>query len=316
MLDHCGPIAASIRDTATFLSVLAGYDGFDPRMTPETPLRAAVPQYHTRLGEQIATRVAAGTWTPQTAAKGLRVGILKEAFEIAGLDASVAAVIRKAAARFTALGASVAEVSVPLHLVAPHIFTAATRAYIADTLLFGYGASTSASLPFPFPGPAAFAPDQAWYDTMTASNPLVVGGIFSSEFLRDRARYPESVRDKAVRKVHELRAAYDEALERFDVLVMPATPTVAPRHADEGMGIGEKAQFVLANTLNTLPFNITGHPGLAMPVGWGRVDDGDEKNKGAKLPVGMQIVSKRWDEETLFLAAAAWEVGGLGLDEE
>ncbi|KAI1764818.1 amidase signature enzyme [Hypoxylon sp. FL1150] len=317
LLDHCGSMASSIRGTATFLSVLAGYDGFDPRMTPETPLRASVPQYHGRLDEQIAMRTAAGTWTPQAAARGLRVGILKEAFEIDGLDAEVAAVIRKAASRFASLGASVAEVSVPLHLIAPHIFTAATRAYMADTLLFGYGSSTSAALPFPFPTAAAAAPapDQAWYDTMTASNPLVVGGILSSDFLRDRARYPESVRDKAVRHVHQLRAAYDEALGQFDVLIMPATPTVAPRHAEEGLGVGEKAQLVMGNTLNTLPFNITGHPGLVMPVGWGRVEDGGE-NKGAKLPVGMQIIGKRWDEQILFLAAAAWEVGGFGLDEE
>ncbi|XXG97963.1 hypothetical protein Hte_004279 [Hypoxylon texense] len=319
LLDHCGPMAPSVRDTAALLSVLAGYDGFDPRMTPETPLRAAAPRYHARLDEQVAARTAAGTWTPQAAARGLRVGVLKEAFEIAGLNAEVAAVVRKAASRFAALGASVAEVSVPLHLVAPHVFTAATRAYMADSLLFGRGSTTSPSLPFPFPFPGAAAPPalgQAWYETMTASNPLVVVALLSSEVLRDRARYPEAVRDKAVRHVHELRAAYDEALQQYDVLVMPATPTVAPRHARADMGIADKTDFFLSNTLNTLPFNITGHPGLVMPVGWGRAGDGGGEEKAAKLPVGMQIVGKRWDEEMLFLAASAWEVGGLGLDEE
>ncbi|KAI4868170.1 amidase signature enzyme [Hypoxylon rubiginosum] len=316
ILDHCGPMAPTVRDTALLLSVLAGYDGFDPRMTPEAPLRDSTPRYHDRLDEQVAARAAAGTWTPAAAARGLRVGILKEAFEIAGLDAEVAAVVRKAAGRFAALGAEVAEVSVPLHLAAPHIFTAATRGYMADHLLFGQGSSTSASLPFPFPGAAAApALDQAWYETMTASNPLVVVALLSSELLRDRARYPEAVRDKAVRHAHELRAAYDEALARFDVLVLPATPTVAPRHAGADMGIAEKTEFFLANTLNTLPFNVTGHPGLVMPVGWGRAGDGGE-DEAARLPVGMQIVGKRLDEETLFLAASAWEVGGLGLDEE
>ncbi|KAI1770521.1 amidase signature enzyme [Hypoxylon cercidicola] len=312
-LDHCGPMASSVRDTATLLSVLAGYDGFDPRMTPETPLRAAAPQYHALLDEQIAARTAAGTWTHHAAARGLRVGVLKEAFEIAGLDTEVASVVRKAASRFTALGASVAEVSVPLHRAAPHIFTAATRAYMADSLLFGKGSSTSPSPAFPFLGAAAPAPDQAWYETMTASNPLVVAVLLSSEFLQ--ARYPETARRKAVRHVHELRAAYDEILQRVDVLIMPATPTVAPRHAAADMGIGEKADFLLSNILNTVPFNVTGHPGLVMPVGWGRVGDGDG-NTAAKLPVGMQIVGKRWDEETVFLAAAAWEVGGLGLNDE
>ncbi|KAI1371763.1 amidase signature enzyme [Hypoxylon crocopeplum] len=315
LLDHCGPMASSVRDTALFLSVLAGYDGFDPRMTPETPLRAAVPQYHALLDETIAARTAAGMWTPQQAAQGLRIGVLKEAFQTAGLDEGVETAIRRAASRFEEMGASVAEVSIPLHLVAPHIFTAATRAYMADALLFRQGSSTASSLSFPFPGTSAPAPNQTWYDTMTASNPLVVGMLLSSELLRDRTRYPESVRDKAVRHVHELRAAYDEALQKFDVLVLPATPTVGPRHAPAGLGVEEKAGFLLSNTLNTMPFNITGHPGLVMPVGWGVVGNAEESG-GESLPVGMQIVGKRWDEKMLFLAAAAWEVGGLGLDEE
>ncbi|KAI1388180.1 amidase signature enzyme [Hypoxylon trugodes] len=312
LIDHCGPMASSVRDTALLLTVLAGYDGFDPRMTPETPLRSAVPQYHALLDEHISKRTAAGTWTPQAAARGLRIGVLKEAFEIAGIDAEVASVIRKAASRYTSLGASVAEVSIPLHLIAPHIFTAATRAYAGDTLIFRPESATASTLPFPFPGAPAPNPNQTWYDTMTWANPLVVGGLFSGEFLLDRKRYPESVRDKAIRHVHELRAAYDRALQDFDVLIMPTMPTVAPRHAPADMGVAEKAGFVLANTLNTLPFNVTGHPGLSMPVGWGKVE-GDGKEK---LPVGMQIVGKRWNERMIFLAAAAWEVGGLGLDEE
>ncbi|KAI1452687.1 amidase signature enzyme [Annulohypoxylon moriforme] len=314
ILDHTGPMASSIRDTALLLAVLAGYDGFDPRMTPETPLRSAVPQYHTILDEQIAARTRAGTWTPQAAARGIRVGVLKEAFEVAGIDSEVASIIRKASSRFAALGASVADVSVPLHLVAPHIFTASTRAYMADVLLSRQGSSIASSLPFPFPGSVPVAPDQGWYETMTASNPLLVGLVLSNQILCDRSKYPESVREKAVRHVQELRAAYDKALQQFDVLIMPATPTVGPQHAGPDMGIAEKAGFLLSNTLNTMSFNITGHPGLVMPVGWGHVEG--SRGNGNKLPVGMQIVGKKWDEQTVFLAAAAWEVGGLGLNEE
>ncbi|KAI0376419.1 amidase signature enzyme [Hypomontagnella monticulosa] len=307
MIDHAGPMATSIRDTALLLAVLAGYDGFDPRMTPETPLRAAVPQYHDLLDQQVAARVAAGTWTPQKAAHGLRVGVLKEGFEVSGIDSGVASAVRKAAARFAALGASVTEVSVPLHLTAPHIFMAATRTYMAGSQLLGHSGHT---LSFPFPGEAP-APNQAWYEAMTAANPLVLSVLLGSGVLGDRSNYPESVRNKAVRHVYELRAAYDRALAEFDVLIMPATPTVAPRHAPVDMDIAEKAEFLLCNTLNTMPFNITGHPGLSMPVGWAPVADGE-----TRLPVGMQIVGQRWDEQKVFLAAAAWEVGGMGLDEE
>lgn len=50
-------------------------------------------------------------------------------------------------------------------------------------------------------------------------------------------------------------------------------------------------------------------PALSMPAGWADVEDG-----GGRLPVGMQLVARRWDERSIFRAAAAWERGGLGLD--
>ncbi|KAI1087905.1 amidase signature enzyme [Rostrohypoxylon terebratum] len=312
ILDHTGPLASSVRDAALFLAVLAGYDGFDPRMTPEAPLRSAVPQYHAILDEQIAARTTAGTWTSQAAGRNIRVGVLKEAFEVAGIQPDIVSVVHKAASRFASLGASVTDVSIPLHLAAPHIFTASTRAYMADILLSRQGSSTASSLPFPFPSSAPAVPDQSWYETLTTSNPLLVGLLLSSEVLTDRSKYPETVREKAVRHVQELRTAYDKALQQLDVLIMPATPNVGPRHVED-MGVAEKAGFLLSNTLNTMPFNITGHPGLVIPVGWGRVEGGNEEEK---LPVAMQIVGKRFDEQAVFLAAAAWEVGGLGLDEE
>ena len=50
-------------------------------------------------------------------------------------------------------------------------------------------------------------------------------------------------------------------------------------------------------------------PALSMPAGWGKAPDGP-----GMLPVGMQLVAKRFDEMSIFKAAAAWEVAGKGLD--
>jgi amidase len=47
-----------------------------------------------------------------------------------------------------------------------------------------------------------------------------------------------------------------------------------------------------------------------MPTGFEQVDGAE----GGRMPVGMQIVGRRWDEETIFKVAKAWEVPGLGLD--
>lgn len=316
-IDHCGPMATSVRDTALLLTVLAGYDGFDPRMTPETPLRNQVPQYHETLDKAIEARRSAGDWTPTTAARGLRIGIIKEAWAAPQLTDDVASAIKKAAARFTELGAAVVdEVSIPLHAVGAKIFTAVTLAGMADTYLRN-NPPDLLSWPVADWNPFPTAPDAAaaWYDTMNKSAPTVVNSLFGSTLVSsDKTRFPLAARAKAVTHAHELRAAYDAALDEYDVLLTPATPTVAQRHPDpDRTSVREKQALALGITYNTCPFDLTGHPGLVIPVGWGKkAEKGEEE--GGRLPIGMQLVGKRWGEDQLFLAAAAWEVGGLGLD--
>lgn len=307
-IDHCGPMAGSLRDTALLLAVLAGYDGFDPRMTPETPLRTNVPAYHELLDTAIDARKAKGEWSASSAAKGLRVGIIKEAWAAPQLTDEVAAVVRKAGERFASLGAEVEEVSIPLHALGAAIFTAVTRPDMADVFIYGKPPDL---LSWPLADLDPPMPDAQWYETMNESAPTVVNKLLSGKFFSsDRERFPLAARAKAVTHAHELRAAYDAALQRYDVLVTPANPTVAPRHPSPELGVKEKHDLALGNTWNTCPFNLTGHPGLVLPVGWGYTEDGE-----GSLPVGMQIVARRWNEEGLFFAAAAWEAGGLGLQQ-
>jgi len=116
-----------------------------------------------------------------------------------------------------------------------------------------------------------------------------------------------------------------------DVLLLPVTQRVAPkipepllRTGRQGMqdvsvaevgdvapGISARkgAEIAAGLTLNTCPFNLSGHPALSMPCGWAETDDG-----AGKLPVGMQLVGKRWGELDVLKAAMVWEVGGKGLD--
>lgn len=305
-------MATSIRDTAVLLTVLAGYDGFDPRMSPETPLRADVPAYHTNLDDAIATRQAAGRWTPTTAATGLRIGILQEAWAAPQLTDEVASTISQAAARFTALGAAVVEqVSIPLHAVGTKIFTAVTLSEMADTFLYN---KPPALLSWPNADLHPPTPNATWYETMNKAAPTVVSSLLGGTFVnaaQNRARFPLAARAKAITHAHELRAAYDAALDKYDVLITPATPTAAQPHPDPDASVREKQTLALGITYNTSPFDLTGHPGLVIPVGWGKATG--EGGEG-RLPIGMQLVGKRWGEDKLFLAAAAWEVGGLGLD--
>ncbi|KAJ9148449.1 Amidase [Pleurostoma richardsiae] len=306
MIDHCGPMAGSVRDVALLLSVIAGYDGIDPRMTPQTPLRSQVPAYADLLDSAIAARTSAGDWTPTTAARGMRIGLIKEAWEVPNLSAEVASAVSRAGERFRELGGTVDVINIPLHRDGAAIWTAATHAHMADTFLANEAPTL---LSHPLPGLAPPSPDQKWYDTMTAANPAVVSVLLHGAHLRSPGRFPAAARAKAVMHVHQLRAAYDAALEKYDVLITPVNPTVGWRHPAGGEGVLEKLEMALGNTKNTMPFNATGHPGLVIPVGWGKVEDGE-----GRLPVGMQMIGKRFGEEKLLLAAAAWEVGGLGWD--
>lgn len=63
----------------------------------------------------------------------------------------------------------------------------------------------------------------------------------------------------------------------------------------------------IGNTMNTCSFNVTGHPAMSMPVGWGEVKGG-----GARLPVGMQVVGRRWGEGDIFKAVSGF-LAVLGL---
>jgi amidase len=147
MIDHAGPMTTSIRDNALLLSVLAGYDGFDPRMTPETPLRQNVPQYHEILDKTIAEKTADGTWTTSSAAKGLKVAILKEAWDAPTISEDVINAVKQAGERFRSLGAEVDEVSVPMHTTAPAIWAGATRAQMGEFATAGVAPDL---LSFPF----------------------------------------------------------------------------------------------------------------------------------------------------------------------
>lgn len=305
MIDACGPMAGSVRDIAVALTVMAGYDGIDPRMTPETPLRDKVPRYHELLDTAVQSRRDGGSWTPSAAAKGLRIGLLKESFDVLDLDAEVEAALRAAAARFCQLGGTVDEVSIPLHVLGKAIWMTTNRGHMADVLLDN---KPSEMLSHPMTELDPPKPDQAWFDTMNQSNPAVVNTLFFRSFF---AELPHSARAKSMMHVHQLRAAYDEALGSYDVLLTPVTATVAPPHPPADASVASKYYAAVGDGANTAPFNITGHPALAVPIGWATAQDGK-----SRLPVGMQLVGKRWDEVTVLLAASAWEVGGLGLDSD
>jgi aspartyl-tRNA(Asn)/glutamyl-tRNA(Gln) amidotransferase subunit A len=93
-----------------------------------------------------------------------------------------------------------------------------------------------------------------------------------------------------------IKQEFDRAFESFDVIAAPTTPTVA-------FELGDKVADPLAMYLNdvlTIPVNMAGLPGLSMPCGL-------SDTAPAGMPVGLQLIGRAFDEETLLRVAYAFE---------
>lgn len=101
---------------------------------------------------------------------------------------------------------------------------------------------------------------------------------------------------KAVNLSSGLRAAYDAALEIYDVLLMPTVPMTATPLPGPDAPREEIVQRAFEMLPNTAPFNISHHPAISLPCG---MVDG--------LPVGLQLVGRFRDEATLYRVADAFE---------
>ena len=98
---------------------------------------------------------------------------------------------------------------------------------------------------------------------------------------------------RARRARSEIRTAFDSVLASFDALVMPTTVTTAPLRE------GEDAVSTAARlTSLTSPFNFTGLPAISVPCAL----------SGSGLPIGLQLVGRRWHEAGLLRLAHGYEV--------
>ena len=90
---------------------------------------------------------------------------------------------------------------------------------------------------------------------------------------------------------------YDQALKRVDILASPTIPFPPPRRPAANAPREVAVSTAFGMTVNTAPFNATGHPSMSVPCGW---IDG--------LPVGLMLTGRRFDERLLYRAASALEL--------
>lgn len=287
--DHIGPMTRTVHDNALFLQAIAGTDNIDDRGFA-APKPKDLPDYVQAINSLPSS-------SPSLAGK--RIGIITESLSTPATDPRVIETFHAAASRFSALGATVSEVSIPLHSKGAAIWTGVSKTggYLAKTSgAFGRRGHQMLSLN------SKLHPMQPenWDEAYSATKNIYLNGLYAVQ------NFP-TLLAKATNLSRKLRDAYDAALEEFDVLITPTLPYVATSHAAPDASPIEQISKQIGLTSNTAPFNQSGHPVLAMPIGMLEVLEGPGVEAKAKLPVSMQVIGKWWDEVTVYQVAGAWE---------
>jgi amidase len=273
-VDHTGPMTANVTDNALMLEVLAGPDGYDPR--------------------QYDVKVHPYTEALKGGVKGMKIGIVKEGFMQANAEKDVNEKVMAAAKKLQSLGATVSEVSIPMHLVAPAIWMPIGVEGLTQTMMWGDGYGVSR--------PDLYVTSlmdfhRNWRNR--ANELSETTKLFTLFGTYIRKYYGSRYYGKAMNINRRLTAAYDAALAQHDLLLMPTTPIKAtplpPPDAPRELYV-ERALNMISNTA---PFDITHHPSMAIPCG---MSDG--------LPVSVMLTGKHFHEPTIYKAAYAFEQSG------
>ncbi len=270
-IDHTGPITASVTDNALMLEVLAGDDGYDPRIKAPAPVA-----YSEKLGGGI---------------RGMKIAIVKEGFGWPNSEPDVDAKVRAGAKLLERLGAEVAEVSIPMHLAGGAIWTPIGAEGLTQTMMWGDGYGVSRSDLY---STSLMDFHRGWRwraDEMSESTKLLtLLGTYINE------QFGSRFYGKAVNISRRLKAAYDAMLTDHDLLLMPTLPIKASKLPEPGAPREEIIARAFEMIANTAPFDLTHHPAMSIPCG---VSEG--------LPIGLMLVGKAFDEATIYRAAYAFE---------
>jgi amidase len=285
--DHLGPMTRTVLDNALFLEAIAGNDNIDDRSFA-APHPSKVPIYS-----------SISSLPEDKPLEGRRFGVITESLSTPALDPRVVKTFRAAVEKYIELGATVEDVSIPIHSKGAAIWTGVSKVggFLSKTSgaagRRGHQMLGLNSLLHPMG-------QQNWDEAYASTKNIYLNGLYAVE------KFPLLLA-KATNLSRQLRDAYDKALETYDVLLTPTLPYVATSHAAPGATPLEQIAKQIGLTANTAPFNQSGHPVLALPIGMLKVLEGPGMKDGVKLPVSMQIIGKWWDETTVYEASFAWE---------
>lgn len=259
-LDQAGPIAHTVRDSAILLRSMAGHD---PKDTTSADI--AVPDYEKAVGRSV---------------RGMKIGIPKE-YRIDGMPSDIEALWTKGAEWLKAAGAEMVEISLPhtkyalpaYYIVAPAEASSNLARY--DGVRYGLRVPGRDIAEMYGNTRAAGFGDEVRRRVMIGTY-VLSAGYYDAYYLR-------------AQKIRTLiKRDFEEAFAKgINAILTPATPSAAFGLAE--MSNASPVEMYL-NDVFTVTVNMAGLPGIAVPAG----RDGDG------LPLGLQLIGRPFDEETLF----------------
>ena len=266
-LDQAGPMTRTVRDAAISLQAMAGHDPKD-----STSAIRSVPDFEAVLGQGV---------------KGLRIGIPKE-YRVDGMSAEIAAEWDKGAKLLKEAGAEIVEVSLP------HTKYALTTYYIIAPAECSSNLARYDGVRF---GLRVTEEGDNLNDMYEKTRAAGFGAEVKRRILIGTYVLSAGYYDAYYKKAQKVRALiaqdFKNAFEKCDVLLTPTAPT-------DAFAIGENQDDPVAMYMNdifTIPASMAGLPGLALPTGLSRNG----------LPLGLQLIGRAFDEETVFKVADTLE---------
>ena len=255
------------RDVRDAAIMLKSMASVDSKDTTSVDL--PVPDYEKAIGKSI---------------KGLRVGIPKE-YHADGMSSEIEALWNKGAQWLKEQGAEIVEISLP------HTKYALPAYYIVAPAEASSNLARYDGVRYGLRVPGDDIVDMYENSRAAGFGPEVQRRIMIGTYVLSAGYYDAYyVRAQKIRTL--IKRDFEQAWAKVDVVLTPATPSPAFAPGE----ISDPVQMYL-NDIFTVTVNMAGLPGIAVPAG--------VSNDG--LPLGLQLIGKAFDEETLFKAAAAIE---------
>src|SRR5215213_5558355 len=266
-LDQAGPIARTVRDTALLMRSMAGHD---PKDTTSVDL--PVPDYEAALGRSV---------------KGMRIGIPKE-YRLDGMPGEIETLWSQGITWLKDAGADMVDVSLP------HTNYALPAYYIVAPAEASSNLARYDGVRYGLRVPGRDLADMYQKTRAEGFGPEVRRRIMIGTYVLSAGYYDAYyVRAQKVRTL--IKRDFEECFAKgVNAILAPATPSAA-------FGLGEKDGGdpikMYLNDVFTVTVNMAGLPGIAVPAGL----------SAEGLPLGLQLIGRPFDEETLFAAGQVIE---------